>query len=184
MKHKRADHADWPRVPKKRFAMQHITLPAFTGYISLLFLDEVRVPLMRHYQGRDICLADKGYTWLQQFPQGTHYAVTTIFNAQGTLIRFYIDICKRHYVDAQGILWYDDLYLDLDVSPDGEITLLDADELDDALRDGEVTSLEYELAWREANSLMTAIEEDMFPLLWTGGAYRDELLMQIHKRDV
>ncbi len=69
----------------------------------------------------------------------------------------------RHNVDAQGVLWYDDLYLDLDISPDGEITLLDVDELDAALRDGEVTALEYELAWREANSLMTAIEEDMFP---------------------
>ncbi len=179
MKHKRADHADWPRVPKKRFAMQHITSPAFTGYISLLSLDEVVAPLMRKYQGHDICLADKGYTWQQQFPQGTHYAVTTIFDAQDTLIRFYIDICKQHYVDAQGILWYDDLYLDLDVSPDGEITLLDVDELDAALQDGEVTSLEYELAWREANSMMTAIEEDMFPLLWMGDAHRENLLKLI-----
>ena len=82
----------------------------------------------------------------------------------------------RHYVDTQGVLWYDDLYLDLDVSPVGEITLLDVDELDAALRDGEVTSLEYELAWREINSLMIAIEEDMFPLLWMSDTQRENLL--------
>ena len=82
------------------------------------------------------------------------------------------------------ILWYDDLYLDLDISPDGEITLLDVDELDAALRDGEVTALEYELAWREANSLMTVIEEDVFPLLWTSDTYRDDLLKLLHRHDI
>jgi predicted RNA-binding protein associated with RNAse of E/G family len=176
MKHKRADHADWPRVLQKRFTMQHIQSPAFTGYVTLLCLDEVRAPLMRNYQGQDICLADNGYTWQQLFPQDTHHAVTTIFDAQGKLIRFYIDICKGYSIDVQGALWYDDLYLDLDVAPDGEITLLDVDELDAALRNGEVTSLEYELAWREANSLMTVIEEDRFPLLWMSEAHRENLL--------
>lgn len=183
MKHKRADHADWPRVLKQRFVMQHLATTAFTGYISLLCIDEVRAPLWIKYQGQDICLADNGYTWLQLFPRDAHYAVTTIFDAQGILVRFYIDICKSNYVDAQGILCYDDLYLDLDVSPAGEITLLDVDELDAALRDGEVTALEYELAWREANSLMTALEEDMFPLLWMSEAYRDDLLKQITRVD-
>jgi uncharacterized protein len=184
MKHKRADHADWPRLLKKRFVMQHYTTPSFTGYACLLCIDEVSAPLWRTYQEHDICLADKGYTWLQLFPRDTHYAITTIFDAQGALTRFYIDVCMRHTVDAQGILWYDDLYLDLDISPDGEITLLDVDELDAALRDGEVTALEYELAWREANSLMTVIEEDMFPLLWTSDTYRDDLLKQLHGLDI
>jgi predicted RNA-binding protein associated with RNAse of E/G family len=179
MKHKRADHADWPRLLKKRFTMQYYATPAFTGYACLLCIDEVTAPLWRTYQGHDVCLADNGYTWLQLFPKDTHYAVTTIFDGQGVLTRFYIDVCLRHSIDAQGMLWYDDLYIDLDISPDGEITLLDVDELDEALHDGGVSALEYELAWREANSLMTVIEEDMFPLLWTNDMYRDDLLKKV-----
>lgn len=179
MKRKRADHADWPRLLKKRFVMQYLQSSEFTGHITLLCIDEVRAPLWRKYQGRDVCLADKGYMWQQQLPQGAHYAITTIFDARGDLVRYYIDICKGYVLDEQSTLWYDDLYLDLDVSPDGEITLLDVDELDAALLNGSITSLEYELAWREANSLMTAIEEDMFPLLWQGDTHKANLLKQI-----
>jgi uncharacterized protein len=113
---------------------------------------------------------------LQQFPQGTRYALTTIFDAQGELARWYVDICKQHGRDEQGMIWYDDLYLDLDIAPDGRIHILDADELDMALRQGAVSSFEYNLAWLELSSIMTAIEADRFPLLWTGEEQREMLL--------
>ncbi len=176
MKHKRADRPGWQRVTKKRFAMMHLETKDFKGYVSLFCIDEVREPLWMKLSGEDVCLANKGYSWLQHFPQGTRYTITTIFDAQGEFVRWYIDICKQHSIDENGILWYDDLYLDLDVSADGEIDLLDVDELDDALRDGKISSLEYELAWREASSLMTTIEEGMFPLLWLCELHRDHLL--------
>lgn len=176
MKLKRADRKDWWRVTKNRFVMLPVESAMFTGYVTLYCIDAVREPLQAKSVGQDVCLADEGYLWMQHFPQGTRYAITSIFNAQHELISWYIDICKRHYLDKNGILWYEDLYLDLDVSPAGEFVLLDADELDEALRQGQISSLDYELAWREANGLMSAIEEDMFPLLWHCEAYKDQLL--------
>jgi predicted RNA-binding protein associated with RNAse of E/G family len=182
MKKKRADYPDWQRVPRKRFAMTHIESREFSGYISLLCLDAVTEPLWVTRADQDICLGDAGYTWLQHFPHNSHYALTTTFDAQGERVRHYIDICKRHYVDEHGILWYEDLYLDIDVSPEGEAMLLDVDELDAALKEGAVSSLDYELAWRVANSLMTAIENEMLPLLSTYGLceeHRDQLLKMV-----
>ena len=93
-------------------------------------------------------------------------------------MRWYVDICKPYFLDAD-MLYYDDLYLDLDISPEGRIGVLDADELDDALQKGEVTSAEYDLTWRVASSLMDAIEEDQFPLLWLGDAHREMLLKML-----
>ncbi|MBO0796621.1 MAG: DUF402 domain-containing protein [Ktedonobacteraceae bacterium] len=176
MKCKRAHRTDWQRVTRHRFAMQKIASSDFTGYATLFCIDEVREPLYKDFSGQIVCLADNGYKWLQYFPNDSHHALTAVLDTQENLARLYIDICKRWYLDEQGELFYDDLYLDIDVSPAGEVTLLDVDELEEALRKGDVSSLDYELAWREADRLLTAIEQDMFPLLWNFDLCKDDLV--------
>jgi uncharacterized protein len=182
MKVKSAERADWRRVLKKRFAMTQMKSREFTGYATLLCLDEVREPLWINLGGEDVRLADNGFLWMQHFPQGAHHAVTTIFDEHNDLTRWYIDVCRRHYQDTEGHIWYEDLYLDIDVSPEGKMLLLDADELDDALHQGDISGLEYELAWREVNTLMDAIGERMLPLVTSFGLceeHRDALLKMV-----
>ncbi len=176
MKRKRADRADWPRIAKKRFVQTGIDEKEFCGYVTLFCIDAVHQPLWKNFSGQDICIADQGYLWLQQFPRNAHYSITSIFDAQGDFVRWYIDICKQFVLDVHEILWYDDLYLDIDVSPSGQMDLLDVDELDDALRRGLVTPVEYELAWREADRIIMAIEADQFPLLWLSDSHKERLL--------
>ena len=176
MKRKCADRADWQRVTKKRFAMMHMDRYEFKGFVTIFCIDAVREPLWKTLSGERVCLADVGYVWTQHFPQGQHYAITSVFDEQGEFVRGYIDICKSHFLNERGVPCYDDLYLDLDVSPVGEVALLDVDELDTALQEDAITGLEYELAWREANSLTTAIEADAFPLLWLSLMHKAELL--------
>lgn len=71
-----------------------------------------------------------------------------------------------------------DLYLDLDIAPDGKINILDVDELDKALQQGAVSTFEYNLAWHELDNALTAIEADMFSLLWRAEEHF-ELLQQL-----
>lgn len=179
MKLKRADRVDWQRILQKRFAMTHLDTSTFKGYITLFCIDAVREPLWVNLSGQEVCLADNGYLWLQQFPHDSHYVVTTVFDAQGEIVSWYIDICKRHYLDEQGALCYEDLYLDLDVTPDGEATILDADELDEALAQGVITGLDYELAWREISSLLTVIEDDALSLFWLCEEHKEMLLKSV-----
>lgn len=176
MKQKRADRHDWQRILKKRFAMTYLDVYEFKGYVSLFCIDAVREPLWIEPADGRVCLVDDGYMWLQHFPENSHYTVTTVFDAQGEIARWYIDVCKRHYLDEQGMLWYEDLYLDLDVSPDGQATVLDADELDEALAQGVISGLDYELAWRELSSLLTAIEADALSVFWLCEEHKDMLL--------
>src|SRR5579875_558650 len=142
MKRKRADRIDWARITSKRFAMTYIDDGAFKGYVSLFCIDKVKAPLLRY----QTCLADNGYKWLQHFPDRAQYALTTIFNERDEIVRWYIDICYRHYLDTNSVLYYEDLYLDIDIDPDGSATLLDVDELDEALHRQQISSLEYEIA--------------------------------------
>ena len=176
MKRKPADRHTWARVTKSRFAQLSLNLSEFRGYVTLFCIDDLREPLWATCCGRYICLADKGYTWMQHFPEGARYARTTVFDDHDDIVEWYIDICNRHYLDEQGHVWYEDLYLDLVISFSGDVELLDADELDAALRLNQVSSVEYEVAWREASSLMTAIEQDMFPLLWLLPSHKERFV--------
>ncbi|HEX4208494.1 MAG TPA: DUF402 domain-containing protein [Ktedonobacteraceae bacterium] len=179
MKRKRADRIDWQRVTRRRFAQTHIDDTVFQGHVTLFCIDEVTAPLFRAPDGQQICLAAAGYKWLQHFPRGSRYTLTTIFDQHHEIVRWYIDICNRHYLDAQGVLWYEDLYLDIDVALDGSAFLLDVDELDEALRLERVSSLEYEIAWREAEKLLYMLEEGEFPLLWQSSEHMDRLLARV-----
>ncbi len=176
MKRKRADRADWKRITRSRFRMTRVNAKEYSGYITLLHMDEVEEPLSIELQDQKIYIADRDLSWLQHFPEGAHYTLTTMFNADGEVIQWYIDICWQLGVDEDGVPWYDDLYLDIVVTPDGEIILLDVEELDEALREGKISPLAYDFAWQEADALMLAIEEDMFPLLWLSETHYQQLM--------
>lgn len=176
MKTWQVDHPERPDLQKKRFAMTRIDSREFSGYVSLLLLEQVRKPLMVTLPEKEVCIADDGFLWLQHFPAGARYTVTSIFNAQRELVRWRVDIVARHYLNEQGMLTCEGLYLTIDVSPLGEIHLLGIAELDEALRTQAVTSVMYETAWREADHLMLALEEDAFPLLWLGEEDLERLL--------
>lgn len=176
MKTWRADRQEWQPLMKRRFAMMRSDSREFSGYVSLLLLERMREPLMVTTPDKEVCIADDGYLWLQHFPAGARYIVTSIYNVQRELVRWSIPIVARHYLDEQGMLCYEDLYLIIDVSPSGEVHLLGVAELDQALQRDQITSVMYETAWREADHLMLAVEEDALPLLWQGEEYLERLL--------
>lgn len=75
-------------------------------------------------------------------------------------------------MDERGVPWYDDLYLDIVVTPAGEVALLDDDESDQVLRDGCISRRDHEAAWAEARLLMDMIARGAMPLLTLSSAHR------------
>lgn len=159
--------------------VQQIAGPAFSGSITLLIIDQCAEPFFVQLDGLPYCVVDTGYSWLQQFPSDTNHTVTTMFDADGTVVQWYIDICKRHGVDERGMPWFDDLYLDVVVAPHGTVALLDAEELESARRQGLVSLEDYNLAWREARHLLAAIAESGLPALTLAPAHRAILLERL-----
>ena len=73
-----------------------------------------------------MCIVDDGYMWLQHFPKGQNCTVTTMFDADGEVIQWYIDICNEIGTE-NNVPWWDDLFLDIIVLPTGEIIRQDED---------------------------------------------------------
>lgn len=158
MKRTYADRPNWSRIIERRFNLDYINNDDFVGFLSIIYIDKVREPLIVDVAGEKICIADDGYIWTQHFPEGSKYALTTMFNRRLEVIQWYFDICKENQVNDVGIPYYDDLYLDVVVLPSGQILLLDEEELDDALDKNEINKYEYELAYHEAEKLIDSVK--------------------------
>ena len=125
----------------------------------------VAEPLYMTYKGRAVCIADKGYSWLQHFPDGKHFSVTTVFDSSDQIVQWYIDICRENGYCHRNGPWMDDWFLDLIVLPTGEIIEKDIDEIEAARNSQTITDDEYERAWSEFNRLKKMLATNNFDLL-------------------
>ncbi|TKH41673.1 DUF402 domain-containing protein [Paenibacillus terrae] len=163
MKRKFGDRANWRRITNRKFACRYVESDVFTGYVTLYTILSLKEPLWKSYGGHTFCIADKGYSWLQYYPKGAHYVVTAMFDNREQIVEWYIDTCRNQGVTDQGVPWFDDLYLDVVVLKNGEIFLVDEDELEDALQRGHISTQEAELANRTAAEVLRRINTHIFP---------------------
>lgn len=106
------------------------------GYVGLLSIREVREPQIWKWNGQDIVVCDKGRKWLSILPAEEHYCITAMMDETYNILVWYIDILADQGTDQDGVPYFDDLYLDLIVYPDGTVIVDDMDELEEALASG------------------------------------------------
>ncbi|WP_409342304.1 DUF402 domain-containing protein [Paenibacillus sp. MBLB4367] len=179
MKKKYGDRPDWKRVAKRAYAQEFVETESFTGYITLIRIDQVTEPLFARYGDKKKCLADEGYMWLQHFPIGSLHSVTTMFDSTGQIVQWYIDICQEVGLDERKVPWFYDWYLDLIVLPSGEVIQKDADELEEALSNRAISDDCYNQACDEARRLTELITEEKFELLSLSEPHRQMLLAKL-----
>ncbi|WP_025784689.1 DUF402 domain-containing protein [Sporosarcina sp. D27] len=163
LKRKYGDRSEWKRVLNRKYAQAYLETSQFKGYITLLNTIKVTEPLSVKYEEETLCFVDDGYMWLQQFPLDENHSVTTMFDANGKVVQWYVDICLKNGLDDD-VPWLDDLFLDIVILPSGEMFLKDEDELHEAFVDGIIDKSLYDLAWKEANHLTQAIINKTFTL--------------------
>lgn len=174
LKRKYGERPDWKRILQRKFAQSFIDTKEFKGYITLLHTISVSKSLFINYGEKEVCIVDNGYMWLQQFPSDKNHSVTTMFDAKGEVVQWYIDICLCNGTD-NGRPWMDDLFLDIILLPTGEIIEKDADELEDALSTGVIDQQLYNLAWSEVNTLKSLITAGEFELVKLSVQHKDAL---------
>ena len=122
----------------------------------------MREPSCKEYDGKELCIAGNQYTWIQYFIDEKNFAITAMLDDQKELVQYYIDVAKDYEIDERGLPYFDDLYLDVVLLPNGKIYVLDEDELEDAYKSGDVTKEEYELAWYTTKWIIAAIKNNEF----------------------
>ncbi|GBF05324.1 hypothetical protein DAERI_040084 [Deinococcus aerius] len=156
MKRKVFDLRPWPRVARHTQTVTHIP-----GYVIVDFTaHEVARPLDVPFGERTVRILDHGFRWVRAHPTGTGEgvigdAITVQLNAAGQPEQLYVDIHAGEGVGEDGLPWTEDVYLDViaDWQPGWEVTethIIDADELEEAVRAGLVSPTLAEAAWTHA----------------------------------
>lgn len=161
MKRKRMDRDIWTRITAKRYTQQHISNHNFEGIVSLLYIDDVSSPSRWEYPDQVITICDKGMKWLQIMPSNEYYLITAMINEENNINLWYIDIIADQGFDNDTVAYYDDLYLDIIVRPNGDIKIDDMDELEEALRENDITEELYKLALKTKDHLVKGILKDI-----------------------
>lgn len=139
---------EWTQIRRRESVFAPVDSGGFRGHAGLMRILEVSEPFVRR-----VTLADAGYSWLQLAPAGGHWWLTVMYDPAGTLVQYYFDITWRNFVAESGEPMFEDLYLDVVMQPDGQLRLLDQDELDAARAAGAITADQYALALRELDAL-------------------------------
>lgn len=160
-KRKYANRRDWGRILKNRYVQQSVHDHRFSGTVALFQIDEVRAPQYKTHNGKEFIVADVGFAWLQYFPENEPFGVTVMFNPEGEIVQWYIDLVDR-IGEEDGIPYMDDLLLDILVFPNGDIVKKDEDEFEEATESGELTPEQVERGWREFDATLDRIKRGDF----------------------
>ncbi|MDF2521742.1 MAG: hypothetical protein K0R84_2370 [Clostridia bacterium] len=179
MKRKFANRPNWRRVLERRIVIKDIEYQDFKGCAVLITIDKIKEPLWVDVCGNMLCVADNGYSWLTLFSDSENYVVTAMFDSTNEVAQWYIDICKGHGLTEDKIPWYDDLYLDIIISSKSEINLIDQEDLEQALRNGEIDKDAYEYANAEADRLLDLLAKGRLELLNYCKPIREMLYKQL-----
>ena len=125
-----------------------------------------------------IQVTGEGMTWLElipddarrvitvmYFPDGTHgperqnYPLTASEEYQPSI--WYVDIIEGTEYDEDGVAAFIDKYLDVIITPEGDVKVDDRDELDAAYASGELTKEQYDAALAEGEDILKAYGDDI-----------------------
>ena len=118
---------------------------------------EIKKVEKKFYASPELCLIYDGSYILELIPKKENYCIRAFFDKNKNLLEYYIDIIHSSGLDEESNLpYYDDLYTDLVVTNEN-IEVWDEDELVQALKDGEITETEFELAQETTKKLIKEI---------------------------
>ena len=129
------------------------------GIASVLMLEKIAEPLTIHYEHGDVTIANEGDTWLQIAFRDAYFWVTAMFDKDNNLIQIYFDITNGNCLEPADNPTFEDLYLDLVLEANGTQHVLDRDELDEALKTGEITFEQHQKAVEECHRLHAFLKQ-------------------------
>lgn len=108
----------------------------------------------------NLCVIDNGYYIVEVIPKNENYAMRVYLNEQKKRLEYYFDISLENGIDEESkIPYYDDLYIDITIT-NGEIEVLDEDELEEAYKNKKITKTDYELANKTKEELLESIKNN------------------------
>ena len=131
-------------------------------YVSLKKLIHLTDPFII---SNGVVAMDDGYYILEIVPKKGHQALRIFLNDKKEIVEYYFDIIKESGLTEEKVPYFMDYYLDVTVQKNGDIHILDEDELLNALKEEDITKKEYNLVIREKEKLLEEIKNHTNTLL-------------------
>ncbi len=160
MKRCRLSYDEWKCITSKDISGKRIHTDFFEGYVELIKIKEVSEAQIWKFNGENIVVCDNGFQWLSILPQNDFYCITAMMDSKGNILLWYIDMIDGQGTDLDGMPYFDDLYLDLVVYPDGTVIVDDMDELEQALSQKDITQGQFDLAMHTCDKLKKEMLHD------------------------
>ena len=177
MKHKRLNRDQWGFMYYPYYQMR-IDHELFHGTACLIRLTDGEKNYWETPKAGRIQVTGEGMTWLELIPDDTRRVITTMYFPDGTHDPerkhypvtaderyqpsiWYIDIIEGIEQDEDGITVFIDKYLDVIITPEGEVKVDDRDELDAAYASGELSKEQYDAALAEGEAILQAYGGDI-----------------------
>ena len=177
MKHKRLNRDQWgfQFYPYYQMRIDH---ELFHGLACLIrFTDGEKNYWATPKAGR-IQVTGEGMTWLELIPDDTRRVITVMYFPDGTHgperqnypltaseeyqpSIWYVDIIEGTEYDEDGVAAFIDKYLDVIITPEGDVKVDDRDELDAAYASGDLTKEQYDAALAEGEDILKAYGGDI-----------------------
>ncbi|MDR0286215.1 MAG: DUF402 domain-containing protein [Clostridiales bacterium] len=184
MKRKRFDRDIWYFGDFPYYQMR-VDIDEFHGLVCLLKLMNGNVNVDGgNYQYWDrpkagkVAVCGKGMTWLQLIPDDKEHTLTVMYLPDDTMSICYIDIIENIGYDPDGVAVFIDKYLDVDFTPQGDVSIYDRDELDEAFESGDISKEQYDKALTECDKIIEKYCSDIAKSI----AVFDKILALVNER--
>lgn len=131
-------------------------------YISIKKLINITKPFII---ANNIIAMDNGYYIVEIIPKIGNCALRLFLDDKKEIIEYYFDIIKESGLTEDKVPYFIDLYLDITVDRNGNINILDQSELDDALREGDISNEDYNLVIRVKDEIINSIKNNTCTLM-------------------
>lgn len=134
----------------------------FKGWAAINDLTEGQTILWDYFpKAGKVPVAGEGMCWLTLLPDDQKRSITAFFTKDRRVSAWYIDVIEKVAFHEDGVLGFIDEYLDVMMTPAGDIILSDRDELDAAYHAGELTTEQYTEALREGDRIVAELGSDL-----------------------
>ena len=128
-----------------------------------------------YFLDNGLCIQDNNYKWLKFFDYSSKIQLTAVYNEKNEIIEWYFDIA-RSIGKEDGIPYENDFYLDVVLSSNGKVILLDEDEFEEAFKENQMTKEEYDEGYKIAYGLMEKLKGNVDNVLKFTNKYLNEIL--------
>ena len=174
MKTKNMKRTAWKRLLEKEYTVRDCAPWGHPGRESALHIHEVTAPLWVKEGYGEICIADAGHTWIQVACEGQPYWLTAMFDRDDRFLQIYFDIALPPCFDDPDDPWFTDLYLDVVLTSQRGLVVMDREELDAALQAGGIDADTHAFALSACEKLLGWLEVHKDELVdYVTKVYRD-----------